>query len=303
MRAARLHEIGGIPRVDEIPEPAGDELLEVLVAGLNPVDITIGNGRFHTGAPDVPYVIGTEVVATKGDGRRYWYYDRGTMAELIAPVLPGRVIPVPEGVPDDLAIACGVAGLTGWLAVTWRAPVGPDDTVLVLGPGPIGLLCAVMAKLSGARHLIVAGLPADAKRLAVAKQIGADSIVAGDPLPAIRELGDGLGVDVGIDAAGVSATLQTAMKAVRPGGQILKVGWGPQPLNFSLDPLVQKAVQLRGSFSHNWPVWERVIAMIAAGQINLDPVISRVAPLAEWHDCFEKMHSGEYVKAVLKPCA
>ena len=93
------------------------------------------------------------------------------------------------------------------------------------------------------------------------------------------------------------------MQAVRPGGQILKVGWGPQPLNFSLDPLVLKAVQLRGSFSHNWPVWERVIAMIAAGQINLDPVISRVAPLSEWHDCFEKMHTGDYVKAVLKPNA
>jgi len=171
----------------------------------------------------------------------------------------------------------------------------------VLGPGPIGLLCAVMAKLAGARHLIVAGRPADAKRLAVARQLGADTVLTEDPMPTVRALGNGLGVDVVIDAAGVSATLQTAMQAVRPGGQILKVGWGPQPLNFSLDPLVQKAVQLHGSFSHNWPVWERVIAMIACGQINLDPVISRVGGLNDWHDCFEKMHTGDYVKAVLKP--
>ena len=64
---------------------------------------------------------------------------------------------------------------------------------------------------------------------------------------------------------------------------------------------MQKAVTLRGSFSHNWPVWERVISMIVSGQINLDAIISHVAPLNDWQECFEKMHDGEYVKAVLKP--
>jgi alcohol dehydrogenase/L-iditol 2-dehydrogenase len=223
----------------------------------------------------------------------------GAMTEFVK--VPARCLHrIPDGLPFEKAALtepCCVA--YNAVCVNGRVQVG--DTVLVLGPGPIGLLCAVMAKLAGARHLIIAGMPADAKRLAVAKQLGADTIVTGDPLPAVRELGDGLGVDVVIDAAGVSATLQTAMQAVRPGGQILKVGWGPQPLNFSLDPLVLKAVRLHGSFSHNWPVWERVIEMIAAGQINLDPVISRVGTLGDWHECFEKMHTGEYVKAVLKP--
>jgi len=91
------------------------------------------------------------------------------------------------------------------------------------------------------------------------------------------------------------------MQAVRPAGQIIKVGWGPQPMQFSLDPLVQKNATISGSFSHNWPVWERVISMIVSGQINLDPIISRVAPLNDWRECFEKMERGEYVKAVLTP--
>ncbi|MBV8867531.1 MAG: hypothetical protein JO210_19185, partial [Acidobacteriaceae bacterium] len=69
----------------------------------------------------------------------------------------------------------------------------------------------------------------------------------------------------------------------------------------SLDPLVQKNVTISGSFSHNWPVWERVISMIVSGQIDLDPVISRVAALNDWRECFEKMETGEYVKAVLAP--
>jgi alcohol dehydrogenase/L-iditol 2-dehydrogenase len=117
----------------------------------------------------------------------------------------------------------------------------------------------------------------------------------------VRELGDGLGVDVAVDCSGASVTLKTALAAVRPAGQIIKVGWGPQPINFSLDPLVQKNITLTGSFSHNWPVWERVLSMLASGQINLDPVISAVEPLTAWHSCFEKMERGEYVKAVLEP--
>lgn len=177
--------------------------------------------------------------------------------------------------------------------------VRPGDAVLVLGPGPIGLLCAVMAKLSGAGRLIVAGVPSDALRLGVARALGADATLEGGVAEYIHELGDGLGVDVVVDAAGVSSTVQLAMQAVRPAGQIIKVGWGPQPLDCSLDPLVQKNVSLVGSFSHNWPIWERVIPMIGSGQINLGPLISRVAPLNDWADCFERMHRGEYVKAVL----
>ena len=186
-------------------------------------------------------------------------------------------------------------------AVCMNAHIRPGDSVLVIGPGPIGLLCALMAKLNGAGHLMVAGLPVDAGRLAVAKQLGADATLDGGVVEHVKNLGDGYGVDVVIDAAGVSATFQLAMQVVRPAGQIIKVGWGPQPLGFNLDPMVQKAVTVQGSFSHNWPIWERVIHMIATGQINLDLIISRVAGLPDWNNCFEKMQSGEYVKAVLNP--
>jgi L-iditol 2-dehydrogenase len=186
-------------------------------------------------------------------------------------------------------------------AVCVNARVRPGDNVLVIGPGPIGLLCAVMAKLSGAGHLIVSGLPVDARRFQVARVLGVDATLDSGVAEYIKNVGDGLGVDVVIDAAGHSSTLQLAMQVVRPAGQIVKVGWGPQPMNFSLDPAIQKNVTIQGSFSHNWPIWERVIAMIASGQINLDPVIGRVGGLNEWRECFESMQSGEHVKAVLAP--
>ena len=102
-----------------------------------------------------------------------------------------------------------------------------------------------------------------------------------------------------VDASGHSAALREAMELVRPAGFITKVGWGPQPLDYSLDPLVQKAVRLQGSFSHNWPVWERVIALLGSGALDVAPLIGGVWPLRQWREAFEQMERGNIVKAVL----
>jgi L-iditol 2-dehydrogenase len=231
--------------------------------------------------------------------RGFGYGVDGAMTEYVR--VPERCL---HRIPDRLAFER--AALTEPCCVAYNAVcvngrVRPGDSVVVLGPGPIGLLCAKMARLSGAGTVIVAGLPQDKLRLQVARRFAADVTLEGGVPEHVSQMGDGLGVDVAIDASGASATLQIALRAVRPAGQVIKVGWGPQPLQFSLDPLVQKNVTLSGSFSHNWPVWERVISMIVSGQIDLDPVISRIAGLPEWLHCFERMHSGEYVKAVLTP--
>jgi alcohol dehydrogenase/L-iditol 2-dehydrogenase len=63
------------------------------------------------------------------------------------------------------------------------------------------------------------------------------------------------------------------------------VGGGPQPNGFSLDPLIAKAVTLPGSFCHNWPAWERVVSMLASGQLQLDFILSRVADWSDWRSC------------------
>ena len=189
-------------------------------------------------------------------------------------------------------------------AVCVNSRMRAGDSVAVIGPGPIGLLCAVMAKLSGAGHLLIIGVAADAGRLEVARQIGAQTtLVAHNENIAdwVKNFGDGYGVDLVIDAAGVSASLKLALDIVRPAGQITKVGWGPQPFNASLDPLVRKAVTLQGSFSHNWPIWENVISLLASGKIDLDPILSRFVPLDDWREIFDAMHSGKIVKGVLRP--
>ena len=204
---------------------------------------------------------------------------------------------VPDALPMEFAALtepCCVA----YNAVINNARVRPGDRVIVLGPGPIGILCAAVARLAGAEVALV-GLERDRTRLDVAKVYGCEVIV-GDASAWARQR-DGLGADGVIDAAGASAALKIALDLVRPAGWISKVGWGPQPLNFSLDQLVQKNVTLQGSFSHNWPVWERVLALLASGQLNVKPILGGVWALESWHEAFEKMHGGEIVKAVLKP--
>jgi NADPH:quinone reductase len=155
VRAVRVHEIGALPTVDEIDEPHGDLVVEIAAAALNPIDITIGTGRFYGGTPDVPYVIGSEAIGALPDGRRVWCYQRGVMAERVSLSAPERAIEVPNGIDDGLALACGIAGLTGWLAVSWRAPVMADDTVLVLGAsGILGGAAVQGAKLLGAKRVV-----------------------------------------------------------------------------------------------------------------------------------------------------
>lgn len=183
-------------------------------------------------------------------------------------------------------------------SVAVNSSVKPGDRVIVIGPGTIGILCAAVARICGAEVAVV-GLESDKLRLDIAKQYGCETII-GDATEWAKDR-DGLGADLIVDAAGASITLKMALQWVRPNGQITKVGWGPQPLGFSLDPLVQKNVILKGSFSHNWPIWERVIALLASGSLNVKPIIGGVWAIDQWKEAFEKMHHGEVVKSVLKP--
>ena len=226
----------------------------------------------------------------------FGYGVNGAMTRFVK--VPARCLHlVPDQIPFEeacLTEPCCVA----YSAVVANTRITPGDRVIVLGPGTIGILCAAMARRCGAEVAIV-GLEADRHRLAIAEQYGCESIV-GDASDWARQR-DGLGADCIIDAAGASITLKIAMQLVRPNGKITKVGWGPQPLGFSLDPLVQKNITLQGSFSHNWPMWERVIALLSSGQLNVKPIIGGVWPITEWNTAFDKMHKGEVVKSVLKP--
>jgi alcohol dehydrogenase/L-iditol 2-dehydrogenase len=283
------HEFSGVvaragERVTGFAE--GDRVVSETAAVVDPASPFTRSGRYNLDP------------ARKGFG----YGVDGAMARYVR--VPARCL---HRVPEALSLLTAALSepcCVAYNAVVESSTVAPGDVVVVVGPGPIGLLCAQMAKLRGAGEVVVVGVGRDRARLDLAKGRWATHVFDAerdDVAGALRELGDGYGADLVVDASGASAALKAALQWVRPEGQITKVGWGPQPLGFSLDPLVQKAVTLRGSFSHTYGIWERVIRLLASGALDPAPLVSRTAPLDDWRACFDGMGAGELIKAVLLP--
>ncbi len=210
--------------------------------------------------------------------------------------------PIPQGVPFAHAALTEPVCVAYNALVEKTAAMKPGDTVVIQGAGTIGIMALLVTRLRGASDIIVLGTNVDDHRLGVAAELGASRVInieQEDPVEHVMSLGDGFGADLVIDCSGVSAALEQALALVRPNGLITKIGWGPQPLGFNLDPLVAKAVTLQGSFSHTYNTWERVLALMGSGQLNLDPVIGGQYPLDDWHNAFERMEAGDNVKSVL----
>ena len=226
----------------------------------------------------------------------FGYGVNGAMTKFVS--TPARCL---HAVPDNLSFEeacltepCCVA----YNAVAVNSNVRPGDRVLIIGPGTIGILCGAIARICGAEVAIL-GLEKDKERLLIAKKYDIKTIINNASKWAKEK--DGLGVDLVVDAAGVSDSLLIAMDLVRPNGQITKVGWGPKPLGFSIDPIVQKNISLQGSFSHNWPIWESVIQLLSNGSLNVRPIIGGIWPITNWEKAFREMYSGKIVKSILKP--
>ncbi len=202
---------------------------------------------------------------------------------------------VPNSVSDEVA-AVTEPYCVAYNAVVERAHVRPGDVVAVIGPGPVGIFAAEIALLAGAGDVLVAGVPGDESRLELARAMGCGTSMSDGSW--WQDAGRPGSSDVVIDASGVSATLEAALTLARPGGQIVKVGWGPQPYGRPLDMLVSKAVELHGSFSHTWSTWERVLRLL--GKERLRPTGAlRVYDFADWQAAFSDMADRTVLKAVM----
>jgi alcohol dehydrogenase/L-iditol 2-dehydrogenase len=235
--------------------------------------------------------------ARKGFG----YGINGAMAQWVR--VPARCL---HAIPDSLPFE--IACLTEPHAVAYNtmcvnSRIHPGDMVVVLGPGPIGLLCARMAALSGADPLIVAGLTVDAPRLQTARNLGATRTVDVqlENLEEIVRDQAPIGADLVCDATGASEALETALRITRPDGQITKVGWSPDIIPTDVNPIVFRNLRLQGSFSHNYPVWERVIHLLDRRVTLPDTIVGLRAPLERWREAFDAMHEGRVIKSVLVP--
>jgi NADPH:quinone reductase-like Zn-dependent oxidoreductase len=231
MRAAVLHEIGTIPVFGDFKEPVADDehdVVEVLLAGLNPVDLYIASGAY--GDLELPCVVGREGIARLSDGRRV-YFDSppspfGSMAQF-APVQAQRLFDVPDGLDAGLAVALGIAGLAAWLPLTRRARLKPGQSVLVLGAsGVVGQLGVQAAKLLGAGHVVAAARHRPALERLLER--GADEVVelgrpGVDDAKAFADAAGSDGFDVVLDPL-YGPALEAALGATSQFAHIVTVG-------------------------------------------------------------------------------
>ena len=265
MRAAVVEHVGGLPSLTDAPEPSpgeGQALVDVRAAPLNPLDISIAAGRFYAGPPQAPYVPGAEGVGVVADGRalppgaRVWFTTSagfggsGALAERTA-IDEATAIEVPEALDDVLAACLGVAGLTAWLALEWRAELREGESVLVLGAsGAVGQIAVQAARLLGAGHVVAAAR--DPEALGRAAELGADATVdlSGAPDPdriaeRIRAVAGGP-IDVAVDPLwGEPAT--AASLALGAGGRLVHLGQSASPeATFSSGAIRGKMLEVRG---------------------------------------------------------
>ena len=232
----------------------------------------------------------------------YGFQVDGAFAKYVK--VPSRIL---HRVPDNVSLKD--ASLSEPLCVAYsslvkHANIKPGDLVVVIGPGPIGLLCVKMASILGATNIVVVGTDGDEARMEYAKKWGATRVINSskeDPVPLIMAIGDGYGADLVVDAAGFSPTLKLSLDVVRPNGQINKIGWGPGPVGFSLDQIISKVVTLQGTFSHNWDVWEKCLVLMSEKKVDLGEIITHELPLDQWSKAFDLMESKAGLKIVLTP--
>lgn len=206
--------------------------------------------------------------------------------------------PVPENLDPRFAAIIEPTTI-GTRAVVRNSRVGAGDRVLVLGPGPIGLLTAQVARAQGG-DVLVAGVSYDANyRLPLARELGFEAVNAEDEDPgAVRkEHKNRVGYDVVFDTTGHPSGLTSAVEEVRKGGQIVLIGQtGETTMPYS--PLVRSEIDLQCSYASTYDDFERAIQLLQSGAVDAETLIDERFSLEDADEAFETFLAGDTCKVV-----
>ena len=226
--------------------------------------------------------------------RRY-----GCMAEYCN--IPERIL---YKLPDEVSYE--TAALVEPLSIGWHAaaitPTEIGDTALVIGAGTIGQMVIKVLRHSNIGTIIVSD--PDAFKQEEARKSGADVVLGkgADVVAEVRRLTGGKGADVALEAVGLNVTVNTAIAAVKKGGHVTLIGNVTPSVSIPLQDIITRQVTLRGSAASSGE-YPQCLKAIADGRVDLGNIISKVAPLSEGAEWFDKLHNGGsgLMKVVLVP--
>ena len=313
MRAAILHAHGAVPEVGEFDEPEGGEgadVLDVVAAGMNPIDIRIATGQFPLERYEPPYVAGKEGVGRRADGRLvYFEYARGRHGAFAerTEIDAGSGYVLPDGLEPALAVSLGVSGLAAWLGLQWRGGLAAGETVLVLGAsGVVGQLAVQAAKLLGAGRVVAAAR--DEGGLERASRLGADAVVrlggeAAAVTDALREAAED-GFDLVFDPLW-GEPAQAALPALKSFGRLVNLGEAAGAAATLTSASVRaKPVAILGYTNYTAgedrkaAAYAELAGHAAAGRIRIE--LERLG-LDEAPDAWRRQPSSPHAKLVVEP--
>jgi L-iditol 2-dehydrogenase len=214
-------------------------------------------------------------------------------ADLVHRVPPG-ISAIEAALSEPLAVA--VHGVED------RCGIVPGDTVVVMGPGAIGLLAAQVARAEGAGRVIVVGTRKDEKqRLACARQLGLETSVVevGDLEDRLKAATEGLGADVVIEASGAVQAIHAGIGWLRRAGRMAVIGL-PSEAKVELDwsQMVSMGLRIEFSYSSRPRNWRKALEYLASGIVQTKQLITTVVGLDEWRSAFEGMERQETIRTV-----
>lgn len=205
----------------------------------------------------------------------------GAYAEYVAVPFDHNLVHLPESISPELAAGLGCRVTTAWHALTDRANVRAGEWVAIHGTGGIGLAALLLAKMLGARVIVVDVV---AEKLDYAMKLGADACVNalnGDAAAAIRDLTGG-GAQVSLEALGIEATTNASLECLATLGRHVHIGLpaGDGKMQVNMRAIYGKQLAFFGT--RGMPAWKypTLLGMIERGEVDLGPTLDRVIPLS-----------------------
>ncbi len=228
------------------------------------------------------------------------YRQHGAFAEFVA--VPQHVLyRLPETIPFEFAAL--LEPFTIGMHALNRAPVKANESVVIIGCGTIGLVLVQLTKSAGFRQIIAVDVAPE--KLAAAAKLGAHHSInssAGDPLKEILRLTHDVGADRALEAVGVGATVNMAVRCVRKGGTVVLVGNVAPNVELPLQVVVTRELSLLGTCASAGE-YPACLEMMAAGKLDPAAILSAVAPLSEGAAWFDRLYRKEpgLMKVILTP--
>lgn len=188
-------------------------------------------------------------------------------------------------------------------AVMEKTQINQGDVVLVIGPGPIGLLAAQVAKSQGGT-VILSGITQDKDRLEFAKKLGIEHTVdsQSDSLEDyVMGLTDGYGADKVIDASGAVPAVNQGLKLTAKKGDFVQLGLFAKPVvEIDTESIIQREINYIGCRSQKPSAWDKALQLLAEEKVDTETMITKIYPVSQWREAFEAVMGGEEIKVMIQ---